>query len=175
MPYVWGVVLLFLALSLASFDVNHISNELLAKPPSPALLAGNASFSYSSQWGSYGGPIMTNGVATDSSGNVYIADAKNYAIVKLARNGSLIASWGSHGSAPGQFSNPEGVALDASGDVFVSDSINDNIQKFTSTGGFIASWNLWNKTSVLKQPFGVSVNSTGFVYVVDGGDKLVQI
>ena len=174
--YVWGVSFLFLALSLASFGVNHISNELLAKPThSPALLAGNSSFSYSSQWGSYGGPLLPNGVATDSAGNVYVADAKNYGIVKLARNGSYIMSWGSFGSGHGQFSNPEGIALDAFGDVFVSDSVNNNVQKFTNSGAFVTSWNTWNNTSVLNHPFGVSVNSTGFVYVVDQGDKRVQI
>ncbi len=175
MMYVWGVVLLFLAFSSASLDVNESSRELVAKATNPASIAGDPSFSYSSQWGSYGGPLMPNGVVTDSAGNVYVADAKSYAIVKLARNGSFIALWGSHGSAPGQFSNPEGIALDASGNVFVSDSVNNNVQKFTNTGGFIASWNTWNKTSILSHPFGISVNSTGFVYVVDQGDKRVQI
>lgn len=167
---------LFLSLSLAGFDVNHVSNELLANPThGPTLLAGNASFSYSSQWGSYGGPLLPNGVATDSSGNVYVADAKSYGIVKLARNGAYVTSWGSFGSGPGQFRNPEGIALDASGDVFVSDSVTNNVQKFTNTGGFVTSWNTWNRTSALNHPFGVSVNSTGFVYVVDQGDQRIQI
>src|ERR1700756_1997075 len=137
---VWGVAFLFLALSLASFDVNHISNKLPAKPThGPTLLAGNTSLTYSSQWGSYGGPVLPNGVATDSAGNVYVADAKNYGIVKLARNGSYIMSWGSFGSGHGEFRNPEGVALDAFGDVFVTDSVNNNVQKFTNTGAFVTS------------------------------------
>ncbi len=132
-------------------------------------------FGYSAQWGSYGGPTEPGGVAVDSSGNLYIADAKNYAVVKLAKNGSFIGSWGSYGSGPGQFKNPEGIALDPSGNIYVSDSINDDIQKFTDTGHFVTSWDTWNKTSVLKSPLGVSVNGTGFVYVVDGGDQRVQI
>src|SRR6266436_2194978 len=136
MPYVWGAVLLFLALSLATLDSNHTSRDPVARASGQASATGGPSFTYSSQWGSYGGPIMPNGVAVDSSGNVYIADAKNYAIVKLASSGSFVTSWGSYGTGPGQFTNPEGVALDGSGNVYVSDSINNNIQKFTNTGGF---------------------------------------
>src|SRR2546427_133122 len=165
MPYVWGAVLLFLALSLATLDSNRTSRDPVARASGQASTTGGPSFSYSSQWGSYGGPIMPNGVAVDSSGNVYIADAKNYAIVKLASSGLFVTSWGSYGTGTGQFRNPEGIALDASGNVFVSDSVNNNVQKFTDTGGFVTSWNTWNKTSTLKQPFGLSVNATGFLYV----------
>ncbi len=175
MSYVWGAIFLFLALSLATLDSNHTSRDPVARASGQASATGGPSFSYSSQWGSYGGPIMPNGVAVDSSGNVYIADAKNYAIVKLASSGSFVTSWGSYGNGPGQFTNPEGIALDGSGNVYVSDSINNNIQKFTNTGGFITSWNTWNKTSILKHPFGLSINATGFLYVVDQGDQRVQI
>ncbi len=118
---------------------------------------------------------MPNGVTVDPSGNVYIADAKNYAIVKLARDGSFVSSWGSYGMGPGQFRNPEGVALDASGNVYVTDSVNNNVEKFTSAGVFVASWNTWNKTNVLRNPIGLSVNATGFVYVADEGNQRVEI
>lgn len=173
--YLYGAIFLILSFSVSQITLGHEARDQVIRGGPPATSVGDPSFSYASQWGSYGGPIMPNGVATDSSGNVYIADAKDYAIVKLARNGSFITSWGSYGSGHGQFSNPEGIALDTSGNVFVSDSVNNNVQKFTNTGGFVVSWNTWNKTSILSHPFGVSVNSTGFVYVVDQGDKRVQI
>ena len=163
------------ALSLSSAFLATGYGDASARSRGSVTTETNSSIAYSRQWGSYGGPIKPNGVATDSSGNVYVADAKNHAIVKLARNGSFITSWGSYGSGPGQFVSPEGIALDTSGDVFVSDSVNNNVQKFTNAGGFVASWNSWNKTRVLNQPLGIGVNSTGFVYVVDAGDKLVQV
>src|SRR5260370_18396113 len=153
MLYVWGVVLLFMSFSLATLDVNHISGNPIARAGGPASASGGSSFSYASQWGSYGGPMTPNGVAVDSSGIVYIADAKNYAIVKLASSGSFLNSWGSYGTGPGQFSNPEGIALDGSGNVYVSDSVNNNIQKFTNAAGFITSLNTWKKTCILKHPF----------------------
>src|SRR6266566_1438619 len=172
---VLGVILLFLSFSLATLDVNSTSRKPITKAGGQASVTGGPSFSYASQWGSYGGPIMPNGVAVDFSGNVYIADAKSYVIVKLSSSGSFVTSWGSYGTGPGQFSNPEGVALDGSGNVYVSDSVNNNIQKFTNAGRFIASWNTCNKTRILKHPFGLAVNATGFLYAVDQGDQRVQI
>ncbi len=173
--YVLGAILLVLIFSLATLDVNPTSTKPTARASGSASITGGPSFSYASQWGSYGGPMTPNGVAVDSSGNVYVADAKNYAIDKLARDGSFLTAWGSQGTGPGRFNSPQGVALDSSGNVYVSDSVNNNIQKFTSSGTFIISWNSWNNTNVLKNPLGIAVNSTGFVYVVDQGDQRVQI
>ncbi len=171
--YVLGAMLLFLAFSLATLDVNPTSTKPTARASGSASLVGSPSFGYASEWSSYGGPMTPNGVAVDSSSNVYVADAKNYAIDKLARDGSFLTAWGSQGNGPGHFN--QGVALDSSGNVYVSDSVNNNVQKFTSSGTFITSWNSWNNTNVLKNPLGIAVNSTGFVYVVDQGDQRVQI
>lgn len=50
-------------------------------------------------------------------------------------------SWGSLGSADGQFSIPTGIAVAPSGDVFVLDVGNRTIQKFTADGEFLTKWN----------------------------------
>ncbi|MBO0887495.1 hypothetical protein J2P12_00180 [Candidatus Bathyarchaeota archaeon] len=171
---VLGAVLLILALSMASFQANPGGHEPYAQVNTQPS-AGTQSFSYSSQFGSYGGPIMPNGVALDSSANVFIADAKNYGVIELTSSGSFVASWGTYGTGPGQFRLPQGIALDGSGNVYVSDSQNNNIQKFTKTGVFITSWNTWNGTKLLNNPIGISINSTGFVYVADQGDQRIQI
>ncbi|TMI59434.1 hypothetical protein E6H12_11655, partial [Candidatus Bathyarchaeota archaeon] len=92
--YVLGAILLFLIFSLASLDVNPTSTKPTARASGSASITGGPSFSYASQWGSYGGPMTPNGIAVDSSGNVYVADAKNYAIDKLARDGSFLTGWG---------------------------------------------------------------------------------
>ena len=46
------------------------------------------------------------GVAIDSSGNVYVADAWNNRIQKFNSSGSFITKWGSQGTGDGQFSSP---------------------------------------------------------------------
>jgi DNA-binding beta-propeller fold protein YncE len=73
------------------------------------------------------------GVATDSSGNVYVADTWNHRIQKFDPSGGFITKWGNPGSGDGQFISPLGVAIDHSGNVYVADSGNNRIQKFGNT------------------------------------------
>ena len=45
-----------------------------------------------------------NGVAVDSSGNLYVVDFDNNRIRKFNSNGTFITKWGSYGTGDGQFS-----------------------------------------------------------------------
>ena len=75
-----------------------------------------------------------NGVATDSAGNVYVADTGNDRIQKFRSNGTFITNWGGYGSGNAQFNNPLYVAVDHTGNVYVVDHGNNRIQKFSSNG-----------------------------------------
>jgi hypothetical protein len=85
------------------------------------------------------------GVAVDSAGNVYVADAGNSTIRKLTRAGTnLISSTIAglacqYGSADGtnseaQFFEPMGVTVDGGGNVYVVDTGNFTIRKITPDG-----------------------------------------
>src|SRR5262249_50702417 len=50
--------------------------------------------------------ISSTGVATDASGNVYVADTGNHRIQKFDASGTFLTTWGSSGSGNGQFSFP---------------------------------------------------------------------
>src|SRR6266540_3226819 len=51
------------------------------------------------------------------------------------------STFGSPGSAPGQFQSPLGVAIQqSSGNVYVADSQNARVQKFSPNGDFIAAF-----------------------------------
>ena len=87
---------------------------------------------------SFRGP---NGLAVDSSGNVYVADRGNNTIRKITSSGivTTLAGSSSPGSADGtgtaaSFNSPAGVALDASGNLYVADSGNNKIRKITLPG-----------------------------------------
>src|SRR5260221_14651578 len=72
------------------------------------------------------------GMATDSAGNVYVADTFNHTIRKItpARVVTTLAGLaGMEGSADGagsaaRFLRPEGVATDSAGNVYVADTSN---------------------------------------------------
>lgn len=99
-----------------------------------------ASSAASSSWGpmeqpwpsgtGHGRPCTPEGgLAVDGQGNIYVADTGNNRIDKLAPDGTLLAEWGTKGTAPGQFDGPRGVAVDSQGNLCVADSGNDRIQK----------------------------------------------
>ncbi len=80
-------------------------------------------------------------VAWDAAGNIYVADGYgNSRIAKFDRNGRYIKSWGSRGSAPGQFNIVHTMAIDAQGNVYVGDRSNNRIQVFDGEGTFKAQY-----------------------------------
>jgi sugar lactone lactonase YvrE len=83
-----------------------------------------------------------NGLAVDSSGNVYVADTGNHTIRRIAPDHTVttIAGMaGVSGSADGtgsaaRFNLPRAVALDSQGNLFVADSENFTIRRITPAG-----------------------------------------
>ena len=138
-------------------------------------------YSFVTKWGSSGsgdGQFSTpEGVAVDSSDNVYVADYSNNRIQKFSSDGTFITKWGAYGSGDGQF-YPHSVAVDSSGNVYVADSdgININrIQKFSSTGTFITKWgSSGSGDGQFYTPGGLAIDSSGNVFVADWGNNRIQ-
>jgi DNA-binding beta-propeller fold protein YncE len=70
-------------------------------------------------------------------------------IVKLARDGTFIKSWGRYGSQPGEFRAPHRLAMDSRGRLFVADRGNQRIQIFDQEGNFIDQWKQFRTPSGL--------------------------
>src|SRR5579862_2290245 len=61
-------------------------------------------------------------VAWDAAGDIYVADGLgNARIAKFDKNGKFIKSWGSRGTANGQFNTVAGIAIDGQGNVYAAD------------------------------------------------------
>jgi tripartite motif-containing protein 71 len=78
--------------------------------------------------------------ATDSQGNIYIADYANNRVAKFSPTGVWIKNWGSTGTGTGKFQRPYGIDIDDNDVVYVADSNNERIQTFTTGGTFLSSF-----------------------------------
>jgi len=103
---------------------------------------------------------LPDGVATDSAGNVYVADGNNHRVQKFSSSGTFIRMWGKDvggagvdtctdagacgagglGTTEGEFASPRGVAVDADDNLYIADSVNDRVQKLSPAGAFVKTW-----------------------------------
>src|SRR5439155_997999 len=121
----------------------------------------------------WGGPVDGElyyplAVATDGSGNVYVADSRFSRIQKFDANGTFLTAWG-------QFGNPTGLATDGSGHVYVAEYFNDRIQKFDASGTLLAIWGSpGSGNGQFSAPSGVATDGSGNVYVADAVNSRIQ-
>ena len=111
--------------------------------------------------GGGGGQLLNpEGVATDSSGHVQVADYNNSRIDEFSGAGAFLKAYGwgvadglsqfetctstcragFEGGGAGQFTGPWGVAIDPSGQVYVADSGNKRIDEFSAAGVFMRAY-----------------------------------
>jgi uncharacterized protein (TIGR03437 family) len=147
-------------------------------------VAGNGKAGYSGD----GGPSISaelsspNGVAVDTSGNLYIADLGNSRIRKVsggvittvAGNGMAGFS-GDGGSATSAALSPDGIAVDSVGNLYISDEssrvrevLNGVISTVAGNGTAGFNGDLGAATSVeLNIPLGVGVDSSHNLFIAD--------
>jgi len=108
----------------------------------------SSSGTFLAKWGGVGsgGPgsgngqlVQPEGVATDSAGNVYVADSGNDRVQKFTSSGAFIAKFGSKGAGDGQLNRPSDIAVDASGTIYVLDGGNSRVQKYAEGGAPIST------------------------------------
>ena len=125
-----------------------------------------------------------SGVAVDSAGSVYVADAKNALIRKITTANAIstfAGSVGGPGSADGPGNNarfylPSGTAISSAGTIFVADTQNNTIRRISSAGevstyagtaGTFGSADGAGSVAQFANPAGVAVDVSGNVYVAD--------
>ena len=132
------------------------------------------------------------GLAVDSYGNVYVADAGNNTIRKITAAGvvtTLAGTAGLAGSADGDatralFWDPTAVALDGSGNLFVADSNNNKIREISpqgtvttvagGSGNNAGDADGTGSSALLSSPQGIAVGPDGSVYIVDTHNDTIR-
>ena len=80
-------------------------------------------------------------IAFGLNDELYVADGYgNSRVVKYDAEGNFVKTWGTPGSAPGEFDLVHSVAVDSRGNVYASDRENNRIQIFDSEGNFLGMW-----------------------------------
>lgn len=106
------------------------------------------------------------GIATDGS-SVYVADTRNFRIIKYDTSGNYVATWGTAGNGDGQFATsqgPTGVRYH-NGLVYVTDSYpNNRVQTFDTNGVFQGKW---GTSATMSEPTDIAIISTGVIFVAD--------
>jgi sugar lactone lactonase YvrE len=161
-----------------------------------STLAGSGSSGSADRTGNEASFNWPNGIAVDSSGNVYVADSENNKIRKITPVGAgvvtTLAGSGVSGSddesgTAASFAYPRGVAVDGVGNVYVADSSNHKIRKITPAGHVTTlaggGGNEWNgagsadgtgTAASFSYPNGVAVDKNGTVYVADSGNHKIR-
>jgi DNA-binding beta-propeller fold protein YncE len=131
------------------------------------------------------------GIGIDGAGNLYVADNFNQTIRKITPAGLVSTYAGSAGNAgsidgtafAARFSSPAAVAVDAAGNVFVSDSLNYTIRKISPAGavttlagsaGNPGAANGTGSSARFYDPFGITVDAAGNIYVADASNNTIR-
>ena len=139
---------------------------------------------------------VLNGLAEDSSDNLYVVDGNNKRIQEFNSSGNYVTKWGSAGTGVSQFSTPQGIAIDSNNNwIYVSDSGQNRIEKFDMSGNFISmfGWGVTDGGSSFETctsscqvgvfgsgngqfhtPEGVGIDSSGNVYVADNANNRIE-
>ncbi|MBM3865412.1 MAG: hypothetical protein FJ381_05880 [Verrucomicrobia bacterium] len=131
------------------------------------------------------------GVAADGAGNVFVADARTFAIRRVSAAG-VVATFAGAGlqagtadgpAASARFLLPYGVAVDAAGNAYVAEGGSHVIRRISAAGvvttlaGAAGASGFADGTGAAARfnvPWGIAVDAAGTVYVADSENHLIR-
>ena len=142
-------------------------------------------------WGLQAEFSNPQGLASDSFGNIFVAESGSHRIRKVSPFGQVshyVGGINFSGSADGspanaRFNRPSDVAVDSVGNIYVADSGNHAIRRIAANGT-VSTWagtmgqqgdlNASGNSARFQSPQGIAVDVSGNVYVADTGNCLIR-
>jgi sugar lactone lactonase YvrE len=173
-------------------EVSSATYTITSFAPTITTVAGNGTPGFSG----FGGPALSaefgvsQGVAVDKAGNVYLSDSRNNVVWMISATtgaATLFAGNGTSGYAgdggaatSATLNNPQGIALDSAGNLYIADASNSVVRKVTASTGVISSFaGGYNSSGAnsgdggpatsasLSFPTAVAVDGSNNVYIAD--------
>ena len=115
---------------------------------------------------SFGG---AEALATDSAGNVYVADNANHEVDEFDSSGTFLRAF------TGTFGSLSSIAVDpTTGNVLIGDQSNHLVHEFDSSGTFLEDIDGSATPDGSFSPQGLAVDSSGTLYVADSAHQVVD-
>jgi hypothetical protein len=132
-------------------------------------------------------------VATDSAGDVFIADTGDNAIREVNHSTGVISTVAGNGTAGFQGDNgpataaelyaPQGITIDSDGDLFIADTGNHCIREVSSgvittyagVGGFGGYSNGVATNSYMGEPQALALDAAGDLFIAESGRRIREV
>jgi hypothetical protein len=160
----------FAALSLSLCSVAlagclNATSESLPKNSGALAASAAPSLQYIGQWGVKGSdPGQLNepsGIATDSLGDVFLADFGSAFISKFAFEGKPLLSFQEDG-----MNHPQSITIDRGGAIYVADPLRDSVFIFLPNGDRFRELHLRTRPSV-ENSLSVAVGDDALIHILD--------
>ena len=124
--------------------------------------------------------IMPHGLKVDKKNNIWLTDVGLNQIFKFTHDGKLLMKLGEAkvaGNDSLHFDKPTDIAIANDGSFYVTDGYgNSRVVKFSALGKYLFEWGKkGNKKGEFNIPHGITLDSSGNVYVADRENNRIQV